>query len=74
MACEMGIAMFQVHVSGPSSAHDLRVALETIKPEEGFLVRTESPALYSRFLDGLGFEVVQPGERKSDKIWRPAVL
>lgn len=57
-----GLPLFQVHASGHATAHDLRLAVETIRPKKVFLVHTENPALYARFLGRLGFETVQPAE------------
>jgi ribonuclease J len=57
-----GLPVFQVHASGHATAHDLRAAVETIRPEKVYLVHTENPALYARFLGKLGFETVQPIE------------
>ncbi len=59
-----GLPLFQVHASGHATAHDLRQAVETIQPEQVFLVHTENAALYAKFLEKLGFETVQPIEGK----------
>ncbi len=57
-----GLPLFQVHASGHATAHDLRAAVETIHPRKVFLVHTENPDLYARFLERLGFETVKPIE------------
>ena len=57
-----GLPLFQVHASGHATAHDLRMAVETIRPRKVFLVHTANPGLYARFLAKLGFETVQPVE------------
>ncbi|HYM38537.1 MAG TPA: MBL fold metallo-hydrolase [Thermoplasmata archaeon] len=59
-----GLPLFQIHASGHATAHDLRRAVETIRPKKVFLVHTENPALFARFLDKLrlGAEIVQPIE------------
>ncbi len=59
-----GLPLFQVHASGHATAHDLRMAVETIRPKKVFLVHTENPALFARFLGklNLGAEIVQPVE------------
>lgn len=59
-----GLPLFQVHASGHATAHDLRMAVEAIRPKKVFLVHTENPALFARFLDKLklGAEIVQPTE------------
>lgn len=57
-----GLPVFQVHASGHATAHDLRLAVETIRPRRVFLVHTENPDLYARFLEKLGFETVKPLE------------
>ncbi len=57
-----GLPVFQVHASGHATAHDLREAVETIHPKKVFLVHTDNPDLYARFLEKLGFETVKPQE------------
>jgi ribonuclease J len=57
-----GLPLFQVHASGHATAHDLRAAVETIRPKKVFLVHTENPALFARFLEKLKYETVQPIE------------
>ena len=57
-----GLPVFQVHASGHATAHDLRAAVEAIMPKKVYLVHTENPALYARFLEKLGFETVKPIE------------
>lgn len=57
-----GLPLFQIHASGHATAHDLRAAVETIRPKKVFLVHTENPALFARFLEKLKFETVQPIE------------
>ncbi len=57
-----GLPVFQVHASGHATAHDLRQAVETIRPKQVFLVHTDRPALYARFLEKLGFNTVKPIE------------
>ncbi len=59
-----GLPLFQVHASGHATAHDLRMAVETIRPKKVFLVHTENPALFARFLGklNLGAEIVPPVE------------
>jgi ribonuclease J len=57
-----GLPLFQVHASGHATAHDLRTAVETIRPKKVYLVHTENAPLYARFLGKLGFETVQPIE------------
>ncbi len=59
-----GLPLFQVHASGHATAHDLRMAVETIRPKKVFLVHTENAALFARFLGklNLGAEIVQPTE------------
>jgi ribonuclease J len=57
-----GLPMFQVHASGHASAHDLLEAVEAVRPRRVFLVHTSNAALYARYLDRLGFDVVQPEE------------
>ncbi len=61
-----GLPLFQIHASGHATAHDLRLAVETIRPKKVFLVHTENPALFAKFLDKLqlGAEIVQPIEAR----------
>lgn len=59
-----GLPLFQVHASGHATAHDLRAAVESIRPKKVFLVHTENPRLFARFLDklNLGAEIIEPLE------------
>ena len=57
-----GLPLFQIHASGHATAHDLRTAVEMIGPKKVFLVHTENPALFARFLEKLRFDTVQPIE------------
>lgn len=57
-----GLPLFQIHASGHATAHDLRGAVELVKPKQVYLVHTENPVLYARFLHKLGFKVVPPRE------------
>ncbi len=57
-----GLPLYQVHASGHATAYDLRRAVEIIQPKRVFVVHTENPRLYARFLEKLGFTVVQPAE------------
>ncbi len=59
-----GLPLFQVHASGHATAHDLRAAVESVRPKKVFLVHTENPKLFARFLDklNLGAEIVEPLE------------
>ncbi len=65
-----GLPLFQVHASGHATAHDLRMAVESVRPKKVFLVHTENPALFARFLDklNLGAEIVQPIEAQPYEI------
>jgi ribonuclease J len=57
-----GLPVFKVHSSGHATIHDLVEAISTVKPKKVYLVHTENPMLYSRFIEKLGFDVVQPEE------------
>jgi len=56
-----GIPLYNIHASGHASPHDLKEAVAEIGPEKVFLVHTERPLLYRRFLQDLGIrEIVCP--------------
>ncbi len=59
-----GLPLFHIHASGHATAHDLRMAVEAIRPKKVFLVHTENPELFARFLGklNLGAEIVKPVE------------
>jgi ribonuclease J len=59
-----GLPLFQVHASGHATAHDLRAAVEAIRPKKVFVVHTDNPSLFARFLGklDLGAEIIEPRE------------
>ncbi len=59
-----GLPLFHIHASGHATSHDLRMAVEAIRPKKVFLVHTENPELFARFLGklNLGAEIVKPVE------------
>jgi len=59
-----GLPLFQVHASGHANAHDLQEMIEKIRPKKVMPVHTENAKLYAKFIEKLGFDVVQPTEGK----------
>lgn len=57
-----GIPMFQVHSSGHANPHDLRDMIERIAPRSVFLIHTQRPDLFKRFLSRMGFSPETPIE------------
>jgi ribonuclease J len=57
-----GLPLFQVHASGHANAHDLQEMIEKIRPKKVMPVHTENAKLYAKFIEKLGFDVVQPSE------------
>ncbi len=55
-----GIPQYQVHVSGHALPYQLKWAISEINPKKVFLVHTEKPLLYKRFLRDLEIEVICP--------------
>jgi mRNA degradation ribonuclease J1/J2 len=63
-----GIPQYQVHVSSHALPHKLKWAIEEINPKKVFLVHTEKPELYKRFLADLDMEVISPEEGREDGV------
>jgi len=57
-----GIPMFQVHSSGHANPHDLRDMIERIAPRKVFLIHTQRPDLFKRFVSRTGFPSETPIE------------
>lgn len=57
-----GIPQYHIHVSGHALPHQLKWAIEEINPKKVFLVHTEKPELYKRFLSDLNMEIISPAE------------
>ena len=63
-----GIPQYQVHVSGHALPHQLKWAIKEINPKKVFLVHTEKPELYKRFLADLDMEVISPEEGREYEV------
>jgi ribonuclease J len=60
-----GIPQHRIHFSGHALPHHLKWAVREVSPKKVFLVHTERPELYKRFLDDLNIDVVIPEEGES---------
>jgi ribonuclease J len=63
-----GVPQYHIHVSGHALPHQLKWAIEEINPEKVFLVHTEKPELYKRFLSDLNMGIVSPEEGKEYEV------
>lgn len=63
-----GIPQYQIHVSGHALPYQLKQAIREINPKKVFLVHTDKPDLYKRFLSDLNIEIVNPVEGKKYEI------
>jgi ribonuclease J len=63
-----GIPHYHIHCSGHALPHQLKEAISNIKPKKVFLVHTEKPELYKRYLSDLTkkekIEIITPEEGK----------
>lgn len=59
-----GIPQYQIHVSGHALPYQLKWAIKEINAKKVFLVHTERPELYKRFLSDLNIEIISPEEGK----------
>jgi ribonuclease J len=63
-----GIPHYHIYVSGHALPHQLKWTIGEINPEKVFLVHTEKPDLYKRFLEDIGIEksieIITPQEGK----------
>ncbi len=55
-----GLPMYQAHASGHAKPHELKRLVAAIKPRKAYLIHTEHPELYQRYLSDLGIETVVP--------------
>lgn len=63
-----GIPQYHIHVSGHALPYQLKRAIEEINPRKIFLVHTEKPELYKRFLSDLNMEIISPEEGKEYEV------
>jgi len=63
-----GVPQYHIHVSGHALPYQLKWAIEEINPEKVFLVHTEKPELYKRFLSDLNMAIVSPEEGKEYEV------
>lgn len=65
-----GVPQYHIHVSGHALPYQLKWAIEEINPQKVFLVHTEKPELYKRFLSdlNLNMEIVSPEEGKEYEV------
>jgi len=59
-----GVPQYHIHVSGHALPYQLKWAIKEINPKKVFLVHTERPELYKRFLTDLNIEIISPEEGK----------
>jgi ribonuclease J len=55
-----GLPLYQAHASGHAKPHELKWLIKTINPKKAYLIHTEQPALYQKYLGDLGIETVVP--------------
>lgn len=56
-----GIPLYNIHASGHAPPHHLKEIIRQIAPKQVFLIHTERPALYRRFLEDLsGPQIICP--------------
>jgi ribonuclease J len=55
-----GLPLYQAHASGHAKPHELKWLIKTINPKKAYLIHTEQPALYQRYLGDLGIETIVP--------------
>lgn len=63
-----GIPQYHIHVSGHALPYQLKWAIKEINPQKVFLVHTEKPELYKRFLSDLNMEIINPEEGKEYEV------
>lgn len=56
----LGLPLYQSHASGHAPPHELKRAIETIRPKKVVPVHTTSPDLYKSFISNLGIPVEIP--------------
>ena len=63
-----GIPQYHIHVSGHALPYQLKWAIKEINPQKVFLVHTEKPELYKRFLSDLNMKIINPEEGKKYEV------
>ncbi len=63
-----GVPQYHIHVSGHALPYQLKHTIERIRPRRVFLVHTDKPELYKRFLSDLDMEVTAPEEGREYKL------
>ncbi len=57
----LGIPLYNIHASGHANPHELKWVIGEIRPEKVYLIHTDRPFLYQRFVQDLGIrEIVCP--------------
>lgn len=59
-----GIPLYQTHASGHATPHELKRAIEEIKPKKVFPIHTNRPELFKRFISDIGINIELPEEGK----------
>ena len=59
-----GIPLYHIHASGHALPHQLKDTIAKIAPDKVFLIHTERPKLYEKYVNDLGIDThcPQPGE------------
>lgn len=59
-----GIPLYQAHASGHATPHELKRAIEEIKPKKVFPIHTNRPELFKRFMSDIGINIELPESGK----------
>jgi mRNA degradation ribonuclease J1/J2 len=54
------LPLYQVHASDHAKPHELKKIIADIRPRKAYLIHTDHPELYQRYLGGLGIETIIP--------------
>lgn len=63
-----GLPLYNIHASGHAYPHEIKKMVEEINPKKVFLIHTERPLLFKRYLEDLDVEVICPKEKEKIKI------
>jgi ribonuclease J len=55
-----GVALYLIHSSGHATPHELRRFVAEVKPKKTFLIHTEQPELFQRFISDLDVDPIVP--------------
>jgi ribonuclease J len=55
-----GLPLLNIHSSGHAFPHHLKEAIRKISPKKTFLIHTERPELYARYINNLPTEIITP--------------